>query len=37
MQAIVIHGMARTPLSMAILAKRLEKAGIHSSVVHKSR
>ncbi len=32
MQAIVIHGMARTPLSMAILAKRLEKAGIHSSL-----
>lgn len=32
MQAIVIHGMARTPLSMAILARRLEKKGIHSSL-----
>jgi hypothetical protein len=31
MQAIVIHGMARTPLSMGILAWRLEKAGIRSS------
>lgn len=32
MQAIVIHGMARTPLSMMILAKRLKKAGIHPSL-----
>ncbi len=32
MQAIVIHGMARTPLSMMVLANRLQQAGIPSSM-----
>jgi hypothetical protein len=32
MHAIVIHGMGRTPLSMCLLAYRLRKAGIKTSL-----